>query len=374
MVDPLDQMHPLPGMAASPILTSAHKIAIAGLGLIGGSLARRLVQRGRFVVAWNHTDKPYEAAQAAGIHTVDSLEELALGKPDVLVLATPLKAMPDMLSRLAPVLPKVTTLTDVGSVKGQVRAQATQAGLAGQYVGAHPMTGSEFSGYAASDPDLFEDALWALCVDEQTDMSRFLTVADMVTQGVGDRFICLDDATHDRSAALISHMPHVVATALAGMLSASPERQVAAALAAGSWRDMTRVALTDPQRTEAMVLEDAANVASDLRQLSSTLSQVAGHLEEVSLVNSTAQASPSAEIPPGKALGQLREFFAAAQPFRNYKAAQQSQVPRQQAAVVNLQLSDEGWRDELKASALQGQQVVRFLTTHQAQVSPALSW
>ena len=91
-----EHMHPMAGMAASPVLTSAHKIAVAGLGLIGGSLARRLAARGRFVIAWNHNDRPYEQARSQGIHCVDTLEELAKGKADVLVLATPLRAMPAM--------------------------------------------------------------------------------------------------------------------------------------------------------------------------------------------------------------------------------------------------------------------------------------
>ncbi|WP_317643712.1 prephenate dehydrogenase [Bombiscardovia apis] len=351
-------------MAPSPILTSAHKIGIAGLGLIGGSLAERLVQRGRYVIGWNHNSKPYESAQAKGIHTVDTLEELAQGKPDVLILATPLAAMPVMLERLSPVLPKATTLTDVGSVKGQVREQVVAAGLGSQYIGAHPMTGNERSGFAAADPELFADALWALSVDEHSDMSRFLTVADMVTQGAGNRLICVDDAIHDRCAALISHMPHVVATALASLLAASPERQVAAALSAGSWRDMTRVSLTDPKRTQAMVVEDSSNVAALLRQLSTKLERIAGDLENgVSLT----QASESSQ--------ELAAFFASAQPFRNYKTAQnERQTCARMPELESLSLSDENWQQELADSARRGQQIVRFLTTHEAQVLPALSW
>ena len=322
-----EHMHPMAGMAASPVLTSAHKIAVAGLGLIGGSLARRLASRGRFVIAWNHNDRPYEQARSQGIHCVDTLEELAKGKPDVLVLATPLRAMPEVLQALAPVLTRGTTLTDVGSVKGPVRRQVEQAGLVDRYVGAHPMAGSEGSGYEDSDPALLEDALWALCVDEHTDYSRFLTVADMVT------------------------MPHVVATALANMLTKSPDRRVAAALAAGSWRDMTRVALTDPERTRAMVEENSDQVAD---------------LLDVLVENLQGMASLLRDQKPG-ADEKRRDFFLQADPFRRYRTAlaDQEQIP---FTDLELDPQEGNWRQELMDSALRGEQVSAFLTTSRARV------
>ena len=89
----------------------------------------------------------------------------------------------------------------------------------------------------------------------------------MIVDHCSNRLIVLDDATHDRCAALISHMPHVISTAMINELVANPNRNIAAALAAGSWRDMTRVALTDPNRTRAMVEEDAANVEALLRNM-----------------------------------------------------------------------------------------------------------
>ena len=95
------------------------RIAIVGLGLIGGSLARRLVNAGCEVTAWNHNDRPYATAEADGITCMPTLAALADGRPDVLVLCNPLKAMPQILSALKPLIDQnVTTLTDVGSVKG----------------------------------------------------------------------------------------------------------------------------------------------------------------------------------------------------------------------------------------------------------------
>ncbi|MBW3087324.1 prephenate dehydrogenase/arogenate dehydrogenase family protein [Bifidobacterium sp. 82T24] len=346
-------------------LPQANVIAIAGLGLIGGSLARRLSAQGRRVVAWNHRPHPYEQARAAGIACVDDIRDLALAKPDVLVLCTPLKAMPQALADLAPVLDPHTTLTDVGSVKGQVRDEVRAAGLDDRYVGAHPMAGSEFSGYDASSPDLYDDALWAVTVDDATDYDRFLLVADMICNGVGNRIIVLDDDTHDRCAAMISHMPHVVSTALANELTDMPERNIAQALAAGCWRDMTRVALTDPDRTRAMVEEDAANVATLLRHMSARLTAMADLLE------TGHDGRPDASVGSDAARGILG-FFSAAQPYRDFKTKQRSgDIGHDE---VRVPLGTGTWRSDLLESAKRGEHVIRFADRHAAvaQVRSAL--
>ncbi len=111
-----------------------------------------------------------------------------------------------------------------------------------------PMAGNELSGWESSDPTLYDGALWAITVDENTEYQRFRAVATMIVDHCSNRLIVLDDATHDRCAALISHMPHVISTAMINELVANSQPEtIAAALAAGSWRDMTRVALTDPK-------------------------------------------------------------------------------------------------------------------------------
>lgn len=282
-------------------------VGIVGLGLIGGSLARRLVGHGASVVAWNHRPHPYEQAESDGIACMSTLNDLMACDPDIVVLCNPLKAMPAMLAELAPLLAlhPHTTLTDVGSVKGMVRDQVKAAGLGPQYVGAHPMAGNEYSGWQSADPHLYDDALWAVTVDEGTDYGRFRDVATLITSdasGVGNRIIVIDDNTHDNAAAMISHMPHVVSTALTNELVANPDRNIAAALAAGCWRDMTRVSLTDPDRTRAMVQEDSDNVEELLRHMAKRLTDMADALH-----NDDNAA--------------MSRFFSEGDPFRQYKAA-----------------------------------------------------
>ena len=333
-------------------LQQARTVGIVGLGLIGGSLALRLVGRGRTVIAWNHTSRPYASARAAGVQCVDTLDALAAAAPDVIVLCNPLKAMPSVLDGLAGAIRPETTLTDVGSVKGMVRDQVVAAGLNAQYVGAHPMAGNELSGWTAADPSLYDGALWAVTVDGHTDYARFLTVMELITGGVGDRVIVLDDDVHDRAAALISHMPHVVATALANQLTDDPNRNIAAALAAGCWRDMTRVALTDPDRTRAMVEEDAANVEVLLRAMAGRLAAVADLLR----AERRECGEHGGSMASDGAAAALRDFFADADPFRAYKAAERAGVASYERRTVEV--SERGWRGELLESARRGEHVV----------------
>ena len=329
-------------------------IGIVGLGLIGGSLARRLAGRGVRVVAWNHRPHPYAQAEADGISCKATLAELVDAAPDALVLCNPLKAMPAILAELKPLLehrPDLT-LTDVGSVKGMVRDQVKAAGLGDRYVGAHPMAGNELSGWQAADPTLYDDALWAVTVDESTDYRRFLTVASLITDGVGNRIIVLDDETHDKAAAMISHMPHVVSTALINELTANPDRNVAAALAAGCWRDMTRVSLTDPDRTRAMVEEDALNVEVLLRRMAARLTDMANHLHEGDSVS-------------------IQAFFADGDPFRTYREGTKAATG---FAHAELEIPETGWRQTLLFSARRGEAITGFIHPRQAviELRPAM--
>lgn len=334
-------------------------VGIIGLGLIGGSLARRLAERGIRVVAWNHRPHPYAQAEADGIFCKSTLAELMDAEPDVVVLCNPLKAMPAMLDSLAPLMvehPR-TTITDVGSVKGMVREQVEAAGLGECYVGAHPMAGNELSGWQAADPHLYDDALWAVTVDSATNYQRFLDVAALITKGVGNRLIVLDDETHDKAAAMISHMPHVVSTALINELSDYPDRNIAAALAAGCWRDMTRVALTDPDRTRAMVEEDALNVEALLRRMAKRLTDMAGQLHD------------------GDETDVIR-FFAEGSPFRQYKSAltHASDGAAESLPERELTVPESGWQQTLLFSARRGEAIIGFVNPRQAiiQLRPAM--
>ena len=196
-----------------------------------------------------------------------------------------------------------------------------------------------------------------MTVDSATNYQRFLDVAALITKGVGNRLIVLNDETHDKAAAMISHMPHVVSTALINELSAYPDRNIAAALAAGCWRDMTRVALTDPDRTRAMVEEDALNVEALLRRMAKRLTDMADQLHD------------------GDETDVIR-FFAEGSPFRQYKSAltHASDGAAESLPERELTVPESGWQQTLLFSARRGEAIIGFVNPRQAiiQLRPAM--
>lgn len=313
--------------------TPPGSVAVAGLGLVGGSLARLLHARGIEVTGFDTTTSTRAAARAEGLRVVDDVAELCDQEPDVLVLAVPLRAMRAVTTEVARHVRGATVVTDVGSVKGAVRDAVRAAGLEARYVGAHPMAGTEHSGFDASDPDLLDGASWAMTVDPTTRADAFAAVLRLVTGPLGGTVHVVTDDVHDESAALISHVPHVLATELLGVVADAPVRDVALGLAAGSFRDATRVGRTDPRRTEAMVTENAAWVASALRVVVRDLERLVRALES--------------NAPVG-------EFFDRPDPVRALLAE------RDEASTPEHVVLDEAgdWRDRLTALGAQGRVAV----------------
>ena len=230
---------------------SLHRIGVIGLGLIGGSLARRLAPRTDLVGYAVHSATRL-AAQASGITVAASVAE-ATANRDLVVLAVPLPAIQTVLPEVLSTLDGAV-LTDVGSVKLPVRATVTTAAAAGGgrpvlYVGGHPMAGTERSGFGAADPTLFDGAAWVLCLEDDTDLDSWLALAAVVTS-MGCRVVPCTAADHDAALARVSGLPHVLASALA--VAGAAGGPLALSLGAGSFRDGTRVAGTRPELIAAL--------------------------------------------------------------------------------------------------------------------------
>lgn len=226
-------------------------IAIIGLGLIGGSLLRRF---GDDAVGYDQ-DEPTRNLAAESCAVADSIAAAVSGR-DVAIVAVPLPAYESVVAEIRAAEPEIL-LTDVTSVKAPV------AGTPGRFVGGHPMAGTEESGFAAADPKLFEDAAWVLCLEDGTAIEDWLTIARLVL-GTGARVVPATVAEHDAAVARISHLPHI----LAATLARQADDPLALSLAAGSFRDGTRVAASRPELTTAMCqANDAALEAAIEEQI-----------------------------------------------------------------------------------------------------------
>ena len=271
-------------------------VTVIGLGLIGGSLARALASAGHRVVGFDADPTIRELARAAGFRVADSVRA-AVGGSRLTVLAVPLPVLPRVLPELAGYDGLVT---DVTSVKGPVRDLAARHGLR-RFVGGHPMAGRETSGFAAADAELFDGCAWVLCLEPHgTDLGDWLTLAELCT-GLGARVVPVTAAEHDTAVARISHVPHLFAAVLAGQLAGDP---LAGALAAGSFRDGTRVAATRAELTAAMCGGNRDAVRRELHRLIGDLRELAGLLDS---------ADPVAALTPAlRHSSELRRAWPAA--------------------------------------------------------------
>ena len=221
------------------------RVAVIGLGLIGGSVARRLA-RTHDVAGWDADPGTRGLAAAAGLTVARDVEDAA-GGADVTIVATPLASIPAVLTTLSG--PDGPVLTDVGSVKAPVLDAARAAAVSGRFVGGHPMAGTEHTGFAAGDPALLDGAAWVLCVEDDTDLTAWLRTAALVT-GAGCRVVPCTARAHDDAQARVSGLPHLLACALA--VAGAGGGPLAAGLAAGSFRDGTRVAGSRPELVAAL--------------------------------------------------------------------------------------------------------------------------
>ncbi|MEW6082895.1 MAG: prephenate dehydrogenase/arogenate dehydrogenase family protein [Bacillota bacterium] len=225
-------------------MTLPSRIAVVGLGLIGGSMALALKDR-HSVVAHDPDLETCEAANALGIPTIHLSG--AVKDAGLVILASPVRSLALAGLKAAPHLRKGAVITDVGSSKSEV-VQDLEAHLPPHcmYVGGHPMAGSEKSGFRAARPDLFRGSCWVITPTGKTH-PRCVEVVLSLVKELGAKPVFMSVAEHDRLVALVSHLPYLLSAALTRtVLDASRVYPEAAAVASAGFRDMTRLAACDP--------------------------------------------------------------------------------------------------------------------------------
>lgn len=205
---------------------------VVGLGLIGGSIASALTERGWVVHGQDIDDLICAEAVARGIVADTFLDDAAF----ITFVSTPVTSSSNVITTL---LERTSGIvTDVGSVKGPICGGVTNH----RFVGGHPMAGSELHGLEGSDAELFVGATWVLTPTNHTGDATFRSVAEIV-KTLGAEVVVLEPNRHDQLVAIVSHLPHLMAATLMGIASrASAESLAVFRLAAGGFRDMTRVA------------------------------------------------------------------------------------------------------------------------------------
>ncbi len=219
------------------------RVAVLGLGLIGGSLLQAVRQAGIEVVGFD-VDRATMAAASASGFAVAPTDAAAVHGADLVVLAMPLPALPDALRSLAPHLRPGTTITDVGTLKQPVLAAVHEIVPGAQFVGGHPLAGVEDTGWGAADPAMFRDCPWALTIDSGTSLDAWLRLASLVCD-LGARPVPATAADQDVAVARVIGLPHVLAEALA--LTGLAGGPLGLTLAAGSYKSGSRVARTRPE-------------------------------------------------------------------------------------------------------------------------------
>lgn len=298
------------------------RVAVLGLGLVGGSVARAL-REVHDVVGFDPSSEVREQAAGCGVEVAGEPAAACAGA-DLVVLAGPVAANDRLLAEV----PDGVLVTDVGSVKGPiVRRWACLPGKP-RLVPGHPMAGSERAGWAASRADLFRGARWVLCPGQWAPPEDWVAVAEIVL-GLGAEVVPADPARHDDAVAVVSHAPHVVAAALGAAVEDGGGAPLARSLAAGSFRDLTRVTASPPERTAAFCAANGAATARALREVGARLHRAADRLER-------GDADAVADL--------LRQGHRARQ---QADAARDTCVP----GVLDVRLDDPRWADPLTALA-----------------------
>jgi prephenate dehydrogenase len=249
---------------------------------------------GRDVFGYNRSIDGVQAARFDAFDATENIDEALTRAADskaLIVLAVPVPALPLMLGHIRDLAPECP-LTDVTSVKAAVLQEVQSFGLLERFVGGHPMAGTAHSGWSAGNARLFVGAPWVISVDDHVDADVWTKVMDLALD-CGAVVVPARSDEHDAAAATISHLPHLLAEALAATAGEVP---LAFALAAGSFRDGTRVAATAPDLVRAMCEANADELLPVLERTLSLLNHARDALAAKSPLTELVEAGHAARV------------------------------------------------------------------------------
>ncbi len=283
------------------------KIAIIGLGLIGGSLGLALRQASDGLGTPHYTIAGYDrdperlnlATQMQAIDQASNQLSPVVRDAPLVILATPALAIRELFIEIAPILEPGTIITDTASTKAAVMRWAQEILPASiHFIGGHPMAGATGS-LEMARPDLFQGATYCL-VPGATSNESAIALVEKLIRAIGAIPLCIDAVTHDRCVAAISHLPFIASAALVEAVATSPERTLLHQLASSGFRDTTRLAAGDPTMYHDISLTNLEAITSWLDT----------YIEQLQAIRQMLQA------PPMNTNEHLLRFFQQAQQHR----------------------------------------------------------
>ncbi|CAB5136290.1 unannotated protein [freshwater metagenome] len=249
---------------SSTATTTNRRATVVGLGLIGGSICVALRERGWLVSGDDQDAQRVTEALERGLISAAGID----AESQVTFVAVPVTAISLQVQRALDATSGI--VTDVGSVKAVVTRTITDP----RFIGGHPMAGSELEGLDGADGELFTGAVWVLTPTPTTSDAAFATVANIVND-LGAEVVGLDPVRHDELVAIVSHVPHLTAATLMGVAgSRATEHAALLRLAAGGFRDMTRIASGHPAIWLDICAENRPAIISTLSALIDGLSDM----------------------------------------------------------------------------------------------------
>ncbi|MBQ9611348.1 MAG: prephenate dehydrogenase [Lachnospiraceae bacterium] len=267
------------------------KFGFIGLGLIGGSIARAIRQYwpNAQIIAYNPSSEPLKEAMDDGVVSYyNSAEDVrrindAIGSSrpfignifsdcDFVFLCAPVQRNAENLAEIAPYLKKDAVLTDIGSTKRDIHLHVrTMPSLSGHFIGGHPMTGSERTGYRNSKASLLENAYYMLTPEKDVSQDKIDRMYELVA-GIKALPFVIDCDFHDQAVGAISHLPHVISAALVNLVHDSDSQDgVMKMIAAGGFKDITRISSSSPQMWEEICMTNSDHIAGLLDAYISSL-------------------------------------------------------------------------------------------------------
>ena len=253
-------------------------VGVIGLGLMGGSLALDLKTNNlaSTVKGYDHNEKHCKEALELGI--VDEIVDFeAIKNCDLIFLAIPVEAIIKTLPKLKEIAP-TTTIIDLGSTKAKI-IESCPKKIRPNFVAAHPMAGTEYSGPMAAFSGLYKDKIVVLCNTEENE-SLHKERAEKIFKAIGMHIVYMDAKEHDLHAAYISHLPHAISYALANSVLKQEDPKSILILAAGGFKDMSRLAKSNPDMWVDIFKQNRKNLLDSIEVFKKELRTALTYIEE----------------------------------------------------------------------------------------------